>query len=419
MQLSPTINGSAIGTSANHSEHTKVFLAFCDVTRLKVLDLLREGEKSATALQELIGARQSTLSHHMKVLMESGIISARKLGKWTYYSICESGGEYASKLLKLLTSQETAEAVVGEQPSVITEKRSGKTMSQFTIITDSSCDLPQEYLAKHNIKVLPIPLTIDDAEYNLTSLKEFYDTLRAGGVAKTSLINSEAFIEAFTEYAAAKKDALYICLSSGLSGTYQAARLALDEVKETYADCNLFPVDSISATAVQSLLVLQAVKKREEGLTAQETAVYLEEQKHKTMGIVTVDDLMYLYRGGRLSKLSALGGSLLSIKPIIVIQPDGTLALKEKARGRQAAFKNLVNRLKRSVAPGKTLDTVLIPHTDCEADAQKLAEMVKEAVSVREVIVSMMSPVIGAHVGPGALALVFEADVTREESESK
>jgi len=128
---------------------------------------------------------------------------------------------------------------------------------------------------------------------------------------------------------------------------------------------------------------------------------------------------MYLHRGGRLSKLSAVGGSLLGIKPVLGINPDGSLGLKEKVRGRDAALKFLVSQMERTVAPGKVIEKLLIPHTDCEEDAQKLANMVKEKFDVRQLDIMLMGPVIGAHVGPGTVALVYEADMTREEFEKK
>jgi len=412
--------------SASHQEYTKVFLAFCDVTRLKVLDLLREGEKSATALQELIGIGQSTLSHHMKVLVESGVISARKFGKWTYYSICENGGEYASRLLQLLTAKtENAGTTAKTTPApTITIQRRQTTMGKFQIIADGSCDLSKEYLAEHGIDFMPIPLTLNDVEYNTRddnqiSSEEFYAALRNGGMGKTSLINSEAFVTSYKKYAEKGEEALYIILSSGLSGTYQASLLALDEVKETFPDCKIYPVDGIGATSLNNLLIMLAVQKRDEGFSAAETAAVLEEVKKRIMGFFTVDDLMFLHRGGRLSKLSAVGGSLLKIKPVLCIQQDGTLAPKEKVRSRQAVLKTLVSQFARCIDPDNPPSTVFIPHTDCEADANKLADMVKEAANVGEVITCMMSPVIGAHVGPGALAVVFESAITREEYEAK
>jgi len=294
-------------------------------------------------------------------------------------------------------------------------------MKHFTIVADTSCDLPPEYLKEHGIELLEIPFTLDGAEKNNQEIsdKAFYNALRNGSLAKTSLINPDMFVESFTEYAKQGQDTLCIILSSGLSATYQSSQIALAQVKEPYPDCNIYPMDSIGATSVNGLLVMLAVKKREEGLSAEETAAWLEEKKNSLLGFFTVDDLMYLHRGGRLSKLSAIGGSLLSIKPVLNIQPDGTLALKNKTRGRAAALRLLVSQLKRSITPDAKLDTVLIPHTDCEKDALKLAELVKAEINVRQVIITMMGPVIGAHVGPGAVAVVFEGDMTREAYEEK
>ena len=410
-----------------HHANSKVFMALSDVSRLKILELLREGEKSATVLQEKINAGQSTLSHHMKILTESGIVTARKDGKWTYYFISENGKNYAVKLLRHLTT--TAELMKTKHKSQNinddqTERRRQETMKPFTIVVDTSCDLTPEFIKKHEIEVMPIPFILDGEEHSegywqKISGKEYYDALRNGSIAKTSQINPDAFVKTFTEYAEQGRDVIYILLSSGLSATYQSSQIALADVKEKYPDCKIFPIDSISATVVTTLLAYLAVKKRDEGLSAEETAAFLEEKKHKMFGIFTVDDLMYLHRGGRLSKLSAVGGSILGIKPILNINPDGTLGLKEKARGRENSLKFLVSQMERSVAPGSVIDTLLIPHADCEEDAKKLAKLAQEAFEIRNLEIILMCPVIGAHVGPGIVALVYESDMTREEFENE
>jgi len=291
-------------------------------------------------------------------------------------------------------------------------------MSKFTIVTDGSCDVPVGYFEEHDIKVLPIPLTVDGEDFT-GDYKAFYAAIRNGGTAKTSLINPETFTESFTEYAKAGQDVLYLVLSSGLSGTYQSSQIALTQVKDEYPDAKIFPIDSIAATGLHGLLVMLAVQKRAEGATVEETAAFIEEQKQKFFGVFTVDDLMYLHRGGRLSKLSAIGGSLLNIKPVLNIQPDGTLQLKNKVRGRLAALKTLVSQVERSLNDGTVIPDAIIPHTDCEEDANKLAELLKATGKVKNVHVVMMTPVIGAHVGPGAVAIVFPADITRAEYEEK
>ena len=297
-------------------------------------------------------------------------------------------------------------------------------MSSFSIMVDTNCDLPYEFAKEHGIEALPITYTLDDAAHdggywqNISS-KNFYEALRNGGIAKTAQVNPETFTEVFTEYAKDDKDLLFLTLSSGLSGTYQNSLIALSEVMESYPNCNIYPVDSISASVGVGLLATLAVSKRKEGFSAKDTAAWLEEKKHRCIGLFTVDDLMYLHRGGRLSKLSAIAGSMLSIKPLLNLQPDGTLKLTDKARGRKAALRLLAEQFKRSLASDTVLDTVFISHSDCEDDAQSLAEMVKKAVKINQVIVMMMGPVIGAHVGPGAVVLLFEADMTRVEYENR
>jgi DegV family protein with EDD domain len=297
-------------------------------------------------------------------------------------------------------------------------------MKPFTIVVDTSCDLPPEYVKEHGIQVIPIPFTLDGEDHEQgywqkISAASFYNSLKDGGKATTSQINPDTFVKSFAEYAERGEDVLYILLSGGLSGTYQSAQLALEEVREAYPGCKVFPIDSIGATSANDLLTIMAVKKREEGLSAEETAAWLEEKKHRIMGFFTVDDLMFLHRGGRLSKLSAVGGSLLNIKPILNLQPDGTLALKKKVRGRTAALKALVSLLMQNMDWSGTLNTVYITHTNCEDDAQKLAELLKTTAGVRQITIVMMGPVIGAHVGPGTVTLIFEANKTRNEYESE
>jgi len=355
----------------------------------------------------------------MKILIESGIVTARRVGKWTYYSICESGRRYAVELLRLLTCASTPRANFN-----IEKRRTDTVIKPFSIVVDTGCELPPEFIEEHGIEVMPISFTLDEEEHKMgswqeISAKEFYDALRKGGTATTAQTNPDTFVKSFTEYAKQDRDALFIILSSGLSATYQSSQIALAQVKKTYPDCNIFSVDSISATSYITLLTMLAVKKRQEGFSAEETAACLEERMHSILGFFTVDDLMYLHRGGRLSKLSAIGGSLLGIKPILNIQPDGTLKLKGKVRGRKTAFELMVNQLKECSNPDTVLDNIVITHTDSEDDALKLAEMVKDAVNVKQVSLIMMGPVIGTHLGPGAITLSFEAALTRQEYENK
>jgi len=303
-------------------------------------------------------------------------------------------------------------------------RKAAEYMSTFTILVDTSCDLPREYIEKHSIQIIPIPFNIDGIQHSFGNWqeikdKEFYNALRDGSVAGTALINPEAYARVFSEYAERGESLLAITLSGGLSGTYQNSVIALDEVRGKYPGCDIYSVDSVNAAGGVGLLTTLAVKKRSEGLGAGETAAWLEDKKNSCLALFTVDDLMYLHRGGRLSKLSAVAGSIIGIKPLLNVAPDATLKLKDKSRGRKGSLERLFNQMKRSLKPDTKLDTVIISHTDCVSDAEKLAAMIKSSVNIREIFIEMMGPVIGAHVGPGAVALFFEADMTRVEYEKR
>ena len=297
-------------------------------------------------------------------------------------------------------------------------------MNSFSIMIDTGADLPQEYIDEHNIAMIPIPFNLDGVPHNggrwqEISDQEFYSALGNGSVSGTALINPESFVQVFTEYAQRGEALLVITLSSGLSGTYQNSVIALAEVKEEYPDCDIHTVDSTNAAGGAGLIAVLAVKKRAEGLSLDETTKWLDEKKHSCLSLFTVDDLMYLHRGGRLSKLSAVAGSIIGIKPLLNVAPDGTLKLKDKVRGRKAALKALAGQLKRSLDPDTSLDTIVISHSNCLEDTMALAKMIKTVVDVERVIPVMMGPVIGTHVGPGCVALFFESDMTRTEYEAK
>ena len=297
-------------------------------------------------------------------------------------------------------------------------------MSSFTILIDTNSDLPQAFIDEHSIETIPIPFHIDGVQHDggrwqEISDKGFYNALRDGSAAGTALINPDSYVSIFTEYATKGQPLLTITLSSGLSGTYQNSVIALEDIKNKYPECEIYTVDSINAAGGAGLLAALAVKKRAEGLSAGETAAWLEIKKKSCLALFTVDDLMYLHRGGRLSKLSAVAGSIIGIKPLLNVAPDGTLKLKDKARGRKNSLTTLFKQMKRSLNPGTRLDTVIISHSDCYEDAETLAGMIRSSLSVNEVIVTMMGPVIGAHVGPGCVALFYEADMPREEYERR
>ncbi len=282
-------------------------------------------------------------------------------------------------------------------------------MSDFRIVTDSGSDLNQAMIKKLNITVVPLivhfkgatqPDNVDDG------IREFYDGLRAGEVATTSAINPTGWEAEIEPILAAGQDVLVIGFSSGLSTTYQSAVIAANELKEKYPERNIRVVDSLCASLGQGLLVWYACKKRDEGMSLDALADWLENNKLHLCHWFTVDDLMYLKRGGRVSAATALVGTMLQIKPVLHVDDEGHLINVSKVRGRKASIEALAKKLGELGLPGEN-STVFICHGDCIEDAQYLASIVKERYGVQEVFIGHVGIVIGSHSGPGTLALFF------------
>jgi DegV family protein with EDD domain len=360
----------------------------------------------------------------MKILVESGVVTVRKVGKWSYYSICEKGVKQAADILEQMLALKNFEYPGLLDPSIKYTLKEDITMNSFEIMVDTSSDIPPEFLKNQNIETLPITFELDGTPHNKgywqeIAGKDFYDALRTGAIAKTAQVNPDTFLSIFKEYAKNNRDLVFLLLSGALSATYQSALVALKEVREEYLNCNIYPIDSLSASTGIWQLATMVAKKRDEGKTAKEAAEWIEQKKHNCFGLFTVDDLMYLHRGGRLGKLQAVTGSVLKVKPVLNIAPDGSLALKGKARGRKASLELLAGQLKRSVNPDTVMDAVYIVHSDCQADAEAFADIIRNTVNVEKVEIMLMGPIIGAHVGPGAIAVLYEAGMTRNEYEAK
>lgn len=291
-------------------------------------------------------------------------------------------------------------------------------MQKFKILVDSSCDLPDDYIKEHEIIVVPMPFTLDGREHSggywqEITAEDYYEKLSRGSIATTSQINVDIFTGIFTDYARRGEALLFLLLSSGLSGTYHCATLALEIVREQYPDCQIYPIDTLSATTGHGMLAMLAAQKGEEGASAGEAAAWLDEKKHNVFAFFTVDDLMYLHRGGRLSRLSAVAGELLGVKPMLNITTDGSLKLIDKVRGRKSALDKLAGRLSLGLTPGAQTDTVIISHTNSLNDALYVAKLIEESERASNIIVMQMGPVIGAHIGPGAVTLLYLGDVAR------
>ena len=282
-------------------------------------------------------------------------------------------------------------------------------MANYQIITDSGCDLPQSLLDTLGVKSVPLYVNFRGAEQPDSvdeGIKELYDGLRGGEKATTSAVNPDRWAAMIEPSLAEGKDAVVIVFSSGLSTTYQSAVIAGQELTEKYPDRKVYVVDSLCASLGQGLLVWYACRKRDEGMSAPELAKWLEENRRNLCHWFTVDDLMYLKRGGRISAATAVLGTMLSIKPVLHMDDEGHLINVSKARGRKASIDALARKFSE-LDGGFDNSTVFISHGDCEEDAKYLAEKVKAEYGVKEVVIGYVGAVIGSHSGPGTLAFFF------------
>ena len=279
----------------------------------------------------------------------------------------------------------------------------------YQIITDSCCDFPAELYRELNLEFVPLTVEFRGESYddkNDDSLKDMYQGLRAGEPAQTSAVNPSRWSEAMERSLSAGRDVLVLAFSSGLSTTYQSAAIAAEELGEKYPDRTIRVVDTLCASMGEGLLVWYACKKRDEGLSLEELYQWVLENRLHLCHWFTVDDLMYLKRGGRISAATALVGTMLQIKPVLHVDDEGHLINMAKARGRKAAIDTLVRKA-QELGEGYDNSTMFISHGDCREDAEYLAQQLKEKCGVKEVVVSYVGAVIGSHAGPGTLALFF------------
>ena len=285
-------------------------------------------------------------------------------------------------------------------------------MGTYQIITDSTADLTPELIEELDIQVIPLCYIIDGKTYHNIpgggemSEPEFYAKLRAGGTSTTTQVNSEEFLQVFTPLLESGKDVLYIAFSSGLSGTCQSALLARNELKERFPERKLEVVDSLCASMGEGLLVYHAATLRQEGKSLEEVAAWLKANTLRLCHWFTVDDLNHLKRGGRVSTAAALVGTVLGIKPVLHVDDEGHLIPVTKVRGRKQSLDALVKRMEETVENPEE-QTVFISHGDCLEDARYVEEQIREKLGVKDVKVGYIGPVIGAHSGPGTVALFF------------
>ena len=279
----------------------------------------------------------------------------------------------------------------------------------YRIITDSCCDLWQDLYKELNVDVIPLSVHFngeDISSYTESWLKEFYDGLRAGQAGQTSAVNPEGWKNLIAPVLEKGEDALVLVFSSGLSTTYQSAVIAAQELAESYPQRTIRVVDTLCASMGQGLLVWYACKKRDAGLSLDELTQWCEEKKLHLCHWFTVDDLMYLKRGGRVSATTALVGTMLQIKPVMHVDDAGHLVKTGTARGRRNSIDALAKKLVETGLPGEN-DTVFISHGDCPEDAKYLEQKLKTQYGIKNVITYYIGAVIGSHSGPGTLALFF------------
>ena len=287
-------------------------------------------------------------------------------------------------------------------------------MNEFVILTDSSCDLPGDLARKLELEVIYLSVLIEgntyqnDLDEKSITNKATYQLFREGKASKTSAASVGQFEEVMEPLLQAGKDLLYIGFSSGLSGTYNAGQIAAQELSEKYPERKVYTVDTLCASLGQGMMVYLAAQERFKGKTIEEVRDFVEENKLKLAHWFTVDDLNFLYRGGRVSKTTAVIGSMLSMKPIMHVDNAGKLVKVSVARGRKASINAMFDKMKQT-AINPEHQVIFISHGDCLEDAKLLAQKVKDAWNVPEVIINYVGPVIGSHSGPGTLALFFLA----------
>lgn len=290
-------------------------------------------------------------------------------------------------------------------------------MKDYKIITDVTCDLSKELYDEMGVEVIPMELTVDEKDtylhdpfYSELSFEDFYGKLRAGSMAKTAQVTYDGACRTFEKYLSEGTDVLYLAFSSGLSGTYSTASIAASDLAAKYPDSKIYVVDTLAASAGEGMTVWLAAQKKADGMGIDELREWVEDYKQHQAHWFTVLDLNFLKRGGRVSPATALVGTALGIKPVLHCDDEGHLINMAKAVGRKKSIIALADKIGES---GREEDneTVFIGHGDCYDDAKFLADNILSRYPfVKNVRIERIGPVIGAHSGPGTLALFFVAD---------
>ena len=290
----------------------------------------------------------------------------------------------------------------------------GYNMREYVITTDNNSDLPESYCREHGVGCMYLSYSMDGTHYtheNFLPVEEFYAKMRAGSLPTTAQVNPEEAKNLFEPYLKEGKDILHIAFSSGLSGSCNSTRIAAEELSEEYPDRKIVVIDSLAASLGQGLLVYYAQKRKEEGEDMDAVAAWTEAHKKNIVHLFTVDDLNHLYRGGRVSKTTAVLGGMLNIKPILHVDNEGKLTPIGKVRGRKKSLLELASLMDKHIGSyAGSCDTIFISHGDCADEAKFLSDKIREKYSIKTEIINHVGATIGAHSGPGTMALFFLGD---------
>lgn len=285
-------------------------------------------------------------------------------------------------------------------------------MKNYVIVTESTTDLPPDLVNELGITIIPMVFGFENESYlnypdnREMDIHKFYDRVRSGERSTTALINSKTFEEYFEPILKSGDDILYIGFSSGLSGTYSSSLIAKEELKQKYQDSRIVCIDTLAASMGEGLLVYYAAKLKQQGKTIDQVGQWITDNRLKLCQWFTVDDLNHLKRGGRISAMTATIGSALNVKPILHVDNEGHLIPVHNVRGRKKSINALLEHMEElCIKPEE--QTIFISHADCLEDAENLANLIKEKLNVKEIILNFIGPVIGSHTGQGTIALFF------------
>ena len=288
-------------------------------------------------------------------------------------------------------------------------------MREFIITTDSNSDMDPVYLADNEVGVIPHYYTVEEEVYGdgrELSNQEFYDAMRAGKKTTTMASNPAVILERFEAYAKQGKDILHISFSSELSCAYNNIVNCANEILESYPEMKIIVIDTLSASLGEGIMIRKAIEMKREGKTLEETADWIREYCPYINVQFTVDNLDYLYRGGRLSKSSALLGTVINIKPILYVNKEGKLVALSKVRGRKKSLTTLVDNMEERLGEFRDKQIFVgVVHGDCEEDAKYIANMITERFGYTDIVIRPIGPSIGAHSGPGTIGIVFMGDL--------